>query len=91
MGECICSSCINLKSILEDDGQTIEYKCEFGFPSDKCVNCEGDDCSEICSNYKIEEEDAETVTCKGCGKELSKAFKDDSGGEVFCVECYLNK
>lgn len=91
MGECICSSCINLKSVFGENGEVTEYTCTFGFPSDKCEDCEGGECSEKCGNYRPDSEDIKTeaIACKSCGKELTMVVKDDPEGNVFCIDCYL--
>jgi hypothetical protein len=104
MRECICGGCRNLKGVINNNGEVDEYKCKFGFPSDKCESCEEEEqsevssescigtCSETCSHFKADEEEDNRVTviCKGCGKELKKEFDDSSSGDVFCVSCYLS-
>lgn len=93
MSECICSSCKNLKGIIGEQGEVEEYECKFGFPSNKCEECEGEECSETCSNYLSDEaEDIKvTVNCKGCGKAIEKVFSDGGNNdEVFCINCYLS-
>lgn len=91
MGECICNSCKNLKSSINDEGEVQEFECTFGFPSDICETCSGDEeCHEECGNYIPDEEEIRTVRCKECGKELTQACSGDDDGEVYCISCYLN-
>jgi len=93
MGECICNSCRNLQNIIGDEGEVGESACKFGFPSDSCQNCTGGECSESCSHFEADDENAvpQTVKCMNCGKELKKVFNDNDFGDVFCFECYLKK
>lgn len=93
MAECICSSCKNLKGIINENGNIEEYECQYGFPSEQCENCNMDGCDEVCSQYVCGDEEAivKTVRCSICGKELNQASEDDNDGEVFCLDCYLNK
>lgn len=90
MNQCICSSCRNLKCSLPDEEEDIFFECEFGFPSDECEACETNECDRSCSHYESDDEEIIlTIKCKKCGKELKKAFKDDSEGDILCVDCYL--
>jgi hypothetical protein len=95
MNECICSSCKNLKCNIPDDTDEFTFDCEYGFPSGKCETCEETECDEAvnCSNYKIDnnEEDFVIVNCKKCGKELKKAFADNTEGDIMCITCYLEE
>ncbi|HEY9059888.1 MAG TPA: hypothetical protein VIO64_05190 [Pseudobacteroides sp.] len=92
MKQCICSSCINLKGIINEDGAILEYECEFGYPSEDCLQCEAGECELSCSKYISDDEPEETIKiyCSKCNKELSQASKDSGEGQVFCVNCYLN-
>ncbi len=92
MKECICSSCANLKGIINENGAILEYECEFGVPDDACLNCEVDGCDLACSNYISDEEPSEPIKiyCSKCNRELTQVSKDSGEGQVFCVECYLN-
>ncbi len=93
MSECICNSCKNLKRLVNEEANQIDYVCKFGFPSEECKDCEGEECNITeCSHY-IEDKEDETVRkvqCKGCGKELQQMCEDEVDGEVFCINCYLN-
>lgn len=93
MSECICSSCKNLKNIIDENGISEEYECEYGFPSEKCSDCEEDMCELTCDNYVSENEEEEFIIskCIKCGKELKLAAGNAEDGEVYCVTCYLNK
>jgi hypothetical protein len=92
MNECICSSCKNLKSIIEVESGPDQFECEFGFPSENCEGCEGNECNETCINYiNDENEDTVIIKCKNCGKDLEKTFNDDTDGDVYCVNCYLSE
>lgn len=93
MNECICSSCKNLKCNLPDEAEGASFECEFGFPSDNCETCEINDCEIDCSHYEKDkdEESFITVHCKKCGKELEKAFEDDTEGDIMCISCYLEE
>lgn len=92
VGECICSSCKNLKYVVNEDRDQGEYICEFGFPSPACEDCQSEECGETCSNYRSDDEGDEPriVHCKCCGKELQTVIDDDGESEVFCLDCYLN-
>ncbi|GAE88574.1 hypothetical protein [Acetivibrio straminisolvens] len=94
MVECICSGCRNLKRLIDDDGKET-YECSFGFPSDKCEDCQEEECDIVCNNYEEDSVEADyiLVSCKNCGKELKKMYNDsdDPEGEIFCVECYLKR
>lgn len=97
MSECICSSCKNLKSIMDEstidrNGMVEDYECEYGVPSEKCWECEEDTCELTCDNYRSDcEEEAFTLSkCIKCGQELKIASGNNEDGEVYCVTCYLN-
>jgi hypothetical protein len=92
MKECICSGCINLKAIINEDGTAMEYECEFGYPAEACLQCEVNGCDLTCSNYKSDDEPVEVnkIYCSKCNKELNQVSKDSGEGQVFCIECYLN-
>ncbi len=91
MSECICNNCKNLKGVMDDSGAVEEYECEFGFPSEKCSECGGDECGLGCLNFIIDEDEdiLVSVKCSACGRELSQAGGDNSGGKVYCIDCYL--
>lgn len=91
MNECICSSCKNLKSVVDEETNEINYECFHGYPSEKCEECTTGECEVNCLNYLSDEAEDElvTVNCKNCGKELKKACKDEPEGDVLCVDCYL--
>ncbi len=93
MIECICSSCTNLKGIINENGGILEYECEFGYPDDACLSCEADGCDLTCSNYKSDEEPDELnkIYCSKCNKELTQVSKDGGEGQVFCIDCYLSQ
>ena len=96
MSECICSSCKNLKSIIDEndiDKNGIVEECEYGFPSENCSDCEEDECELTCDNYMSYCEEEKTVIskCNKCGKELKLVSSNGEYGEVYCVTCYLNK
>ena len=90
MSECICNTCKNLKGIMDESGAVGQYECEFGFPSDICVECSGEECEVSCVNYVNDElEIPVKVKCAGCGRELEQVCSDGSDGGVFCISCYL--
>ena len=93
MSECICNSCKNLKQQLKEETNAVDYLCKFGYPSERCEECEGEECNITeCSHY-IEDKEDETVKkvqCKGCGRELQQVCEDDIDGEVYCIKCYLD-
>jgi len=92
MNDCICNNCKNLKQHIDEESNDFEYVCEFGYPSDECMSCEGEQCNVTeCAHY-IEDKDDGTlkkVYCKGCGMELQQMYEDESDGDVYCAECYL--
>lgn len=96
--ECICSSCRNLKSVLdENDVDSGIYEvCEFGFVSEACETCELDGCALTCAHYVSDDEDGDAqdagiiVKCARCSKEIVLQSNSEVG-EVYCVGCYLNK
>ncbi|MEG0013439.1 MAG: hypothetical protein RR618_02610 [Cellulosilyticaceae bacterium] len=96
MSTCICSSCKNLKSIINEidhDANGITEACEFGFPSESCLDCEEDHCELTCNHYieDCEEEKFSISKCSKCGKELKVASSNVEVGSVYCPTCYLNK
>ncbi len=95
MQTCICSSCKNLKSVIDenDDENSIIETCAFDFPSEACSECDLDGCERTCDHYINDEEDEKFVIikCRGCGTELSVAPRNDGVSEVYCVNCYLSK
>ncbi len=92
MRECICSSCKNLKGIIDENGAIEEYECEFGFPSDNCSDCEVEECELACTHYESDEDETESiiVRCHLCGKELKQFDSDTNEGRIYCVDCFLN-
>jgi len=93
MSDCICNSCKNLKQYIDEESNEMEYKCKFGYPSEKCELCEGEQCDITeCSHYIEDKEDVAVrkVHCKGCGIELEQMYEDEVDGDVFCINCYLN-
>jgi len=93
MSNCVCSRCINLKQYINEESDKLEYVCKFGYPSEECEDCEGEQCSITeCSHYIEDKEDmtVRKVYCKGCGIELHQMYEDEADGDVFCVSCYLN-
>ncbi|MHC1750610.1 MAG: hypothetical protein AB9856_20255 [Cellulosilyticaceae bacterium] len=96
MSECICSSCKNLKSVMDEqdcDQNNITEVCEFGFPSEECSYCEADGCELTCDNYveDCEEDNFIISKCSQCGKELKVASNNEEDGPVYCLDCYLSK
>jgi len=92
MSECICSSCKNLKNTYNEDEEINEYECEFGFPSDCCNECSGEqECDETCAHYMPDILEAKPliVECRGCGCRMEMHTADTDAGDVYCVECYL--
>ena len=91
MGECICNGCLNLKGIVDDSGAVDKYECEFGFPSDKCTECNVEDCDLACTHFMLDDEEVVStkVQCVACGKELDKVCGDSNDGDVYCINCYL--
>jgi hypothetical protein len=92
MGECICSSCKNLKGIVDDMGAVEQYECEHGFPSDECSDCENGECELTCDCCACESEEQVTtriVKCKTCGKALEQVCSNTEEGTVQCIDCYL--
>ncbi len=95
MKECICSTCGNLKTYVDEDaleGDGIYESCEFGYPEETCEACNVDGCDLTCSNYVTEllTEGVKTVPCSICGTQVETATQNDHA-EVFCVSCYLKK
>lgn len=97
MSECICSSCKNLKSVIDEndiEGNRIEEMCEFGFPSEACAMCELDGCDLTCSHYVVDEADpikVVTKNCAICNTALEVVVGSAEEGDVYCVTCYLAK
>ena len=91
MGECICSSCKNLKAVIAEDEAPVEFTCEYGFPSPKCEACEEEECSESCSHYAADDEEGEAVTvkCCKCGREMTQSAGSSEVGDVYCIDCYF--
>lgn len=91
MNKCICEQCANLKPIIdEDSGKVEQYECEFGFPSEDCLDCEKDECDYTCESFADREEDkVYFVKCSDCGKELKQHGKNKEEGNVFCMECFF--
>jgi hypothetical protein len=91
MGECICSSCKNLKGTMDETGAIEEYECEYGFPSDTCSSCESGECDITCSRYVCDDENAEPVilNCMTCGRELKQVCSNTDEGKVQCIDCFL--
>lgn len=93
MSECICNSCKHLKQRINEESSDIEYVCKFGFPSDKCEVCEGEQCNITeCGHYMAYKEDVSVkeVYCKNCGIKLEQMYEDEVDGDIFCVNCYLD-
>ena len=92
--ECICSSCKNLKSVLDENTEEIYEICEFGFVSEACESCELEGCELTCAHYVRDDADLEdngiVVKCAGCSKEIVLQA-NSAVDEVYCVACYLNK
>jgi hypothetical protein len=91
MSECICNTCRNLKSVLEESGAVDQYECSYGFPSDNCSECDGEGCEISCVHYADDEEDMPVkVKCARCGRELEQLCSENGEGEVYCAGCYLD-
>lgn len=96
MNGCVCGTCKNLKSIIDENEEvenSINEICEFGFPSEDCYTCELDGCELTCAHYENDVVvDAFIVTsCKKCGKEIKLMAKNKDDADQFCITCYLNK
>lgn len=96
MSKCICNTCKNLKSIIDEtdsDKSDIIEECEFGFPSESCSECEEENCELSCEHYieDCEEEALSISQCAACGKELKGIASNMETGEVYCPACYLEK
>lgn len=90
MRECICSSCVNLKGIVDDNGAVEEFECTYGYPSTECEACETGECELSCEHYvSDEQEDTVVVRCSTCGKELRQVCSNHEEGSVQCLDCYL--
>ena len=91
MHECICSSCRNLKGVIDENGAVEIFECAYGYPSESCNTCETGECEFTCSNYVSDEEEAELVTvhCGCCGKELQQVCGNNEEGSVLCIDCFL--
>jgi len=93
MSDCICSSCRNLKGIIDENGAVEVYECVYGYPSEKCDSCESGECELSCANY-INDENEEgmvVVRCATCGRELHKMYSDKEEGRYQCIECFLKE
>lgn len=91
MGECICTSCKNLKSVIDEEGADGGYECIHGFPSEACNECGTDECELTCGYY-ISDEEPDTpviLKCSACGKELVQVCSNSEEGRVQCIDCYL--
>lgn len=95
MQTCICSSCKNLKSVIDenDEENGIVETCEFDFPSEDCSECELDGCALTCEHYSSDQADESfiLVKCRNCDTELKVSTRNDENAEVYCVSCYLSK
>lgn len=93
MSTCICNTCKNLKSIIDEiDGDGITESCEFGFPSESCSDCQETQCELSCEHYVEDcEEEGILCQCATCGKELKVVASSGETGEVYCPTCYLEK
>ena len=93
MRECICSSCRNLKGIIDENGAVDVFECVYGYPSESCDTCETGECEAACSNFIDDDEQAEMVAvqCATCGKELHQVCSNDEAGNVQCIDCYLKE
>lgn len=96
MMDCICNSCINLKSIINETGDAsnnITETCGYGFPSEDCAACVLEGCHLTCEHYEAAENDVHYVLkeCALCHKSLQVAAGKAEDGEHFCVSCYLSK
>lgn len=92
MSECICLSCKHLKTVLDEKEDGLVETCEFGFPSEGCLDCELDSCDLVCAHFEAEAAEAEEVmtSCVLCGKSLVLVKGMDTENN-YCLECYLNK
>lgn len=96
MKSCICVGCKNLKSMVDEksnDENEITEECEFGFPSEDCIDCEIEGCDLTCEHFESMEGEVlyKTSHCKKCGQELQFVSIDCKEDEVYCVACYLSK
>lgn len=94
MGECICVTCKNLKSNVNEEGEPGEYTCQFGFPSQTCEeNCQEENCELTCIHFISEDEKDEprVVNCSKCGKALKQVCSDGEVGNSYCINCFLEK
>ncbi len=97
MNECICSSCKNLKSFIDEKGtesNSVVEGCDYGFPSDSCEDCALEGCELTCTHYEKDQEEVEQFIIKNCAKcnvELKVTSSKADFGDVFCVTCYLSK
>jgi len=95
MKECICSTCGNLKTYVDEDaleGDGLYESCEFGYPEATCEDCIVDGCDLTCSNYvaELQTDGVNLVPCIICGNQVETSSQNDAA-EVFCVSCYLTK
>ncbi|MBE0450879.1 MAG: hypothetical protein IBX70_08535 [Clostridia bacterium] len=96
MTKCVCNSCKNLKSVVDEssmDVNVITEECVFGFPSEDCIVCELEGCELTCEHFQSMDDVAKykTSRCITCGQELNFVSVDCEDDEVYCVACYLNK
>ena len=91
MNECICSSCSNLKGIIDDNGAIEEFECVYGYLSEGCDTCETGECELTCSHYISDDEQSVPVIvkCSICGKELHQVCSNNEEGSVQCIDCFL--
>ncbi len=78
---------------MDDSGAVTEFDCDFGFPSDECLDCDGEGCDTGCENYLPDDEGGVTskVCCSSCGRELEQVCGDGGDGEIFCIDCFLKR
>ncbi len=92
VGGCICSDCRNLKAVIDEESGETDYECRYGYPSEGCRECNEDQCAVQCPNF-IEDSEFEgrLVKCGSCGKEMLQAAENGEDGEVYCINCYLER
>jgi len=76
--------------VLDIVGEVDEYECEYGFPSEECLECTVDGCELTCDHFELDvpQESTFIANCADCGIELKLASNNDDG-EVYCVSCFL--
>ena len=89
MRDCICSSCRNLKGVMDENGAVEVFECVYGYPSEECNTCETGECELECSNYIEDKDEMVVVKCATCGKELHKMCSGDEEGIFQCIDCFL--